>query len=519
MKTLHQLAECIAQKKAEGKKIVHCHGVFDLLHIGHIRYLKQARSLGDLLVVTVTPDRFVNKGPHRPAFTEKLRAEALLALDGVDEVAINEWPTAVETIRLLKPDIFAKGAEFRDKPTPEILREKEAIREVGGKLAYIEDLTSSSSYLLNKYFSPFDDEVDEYLVNFAEKYPMAHLMRFLDGAEKLKVLVVGETIVEEYHYCATLGQSAKAPILAVQYLSDEWFVGGAASLANNLAGFCRQVDFISLLGEINSEETWIRERLRNNIQAEFIYKPNAPTVRRRRYRESYFSLPVLEVHIMDHAPLPPSMDRVFCETLNMRLPDYDLVVVSDNGYTLLSENAVRLLCERAQFLAVNTPTSPGNLGYLSVSRYPRLNYVCMAENELQLEYRCTTGDAKTAIRTVAGKLNADRLIATFGSQGCLGYTLHDGAFAHAPALATRVVDRVAAGNAFLAVTALCAVQNAPMEIITFMGNVAGAQAVAHVGTKVPLERLAFTRHIGTLLKWTEPESFAPIQGNESNLPV
>src|SRR5882762_3471869 len=109
IKRVDELATTIAALHTDGKKVVHCHGVFDLLHIGHIKHLEAARKLGDLLVVTLTPDRHVNKGPHRPAFPERLRAEALASLACVDYVAINQWPTAVETIELLKPSLFVKG--------------------------------------------------------------------------------------------------------------------------------------------------------------------------------------------------------------------------------------------------------------------------------------------------------------------------------------------------------------------------------------------------------------------------
>src|SRR5436853_363146 len=109
IRRIDDLARVTAAMQAQGKKIVHCHGVFDLLHIGHIKHLEAARHLGDALVVTLTPDRFVNKGPHRPAFPERLRAEALASLACVDFVGINEWPTAVETIRKLRPDFYVKG--------------------------------------------------------------------------------------------------------------------------------------------------------------------------------------------------------------------------------------------------------------------------------------------------------------------------------------------------------------------------------------------------------------------------
>ena len=113
IKTIEELAKLLDVYRSETKKIVHCHGVFDRIHIGHIRYFEQARLLGDILVVTVTPDCFVDKGPHRPAFAEKLRAEAIASLSSVDYVAINQWTTAEETLRLLRPDFYVKGSEFK----------------------------------------------------------------------------------------------------------------------------------------------------------------------------------------------------------------------------------------------------------------------------------------------------------------------------------------------------------------------------------------------------------------------
>src|SRR5258707_10865541 len=136
IKRIDDLARALSALQSQGKKIVHCHGVFDLLHIGHIKHLEAARGYGDMLVVTLTPDRFVNKGPHRPAFPERLRAEALASLSCVDLVAVNEWPTAVETIERLRPDFYVKGivreAGKRDH-TNAIQQEEDAVKSVGGK--------------------------------------------------------------------------------------------------------------------------------------------------------------------------------------------------------------------------------------------------------------------------------------------------------------------------------------------------------------------------------------------------
>ena len=158
IKTIEELTEVLASHRAESKKIVHCHGVFDLLHIGHIRYFEQAQGMGDVLVVTVTPDQYVDKGPHRPAFNEILRAEAVASLSCVDYVAINKWPTAEETLRFLRPDVYVKGSEFKNMAsdmTGKIAREEKVVREIGGTLAFAEDIVFSSTNLINRYVSNF----------------------------------------------------------------------------------------------------------------------------------------------------------------------------------------------------------------------------------------------------------------------------------------------------------------------------------------------------------------------------
>ncbi len=163
IKPLHELSELLQSLRDEGKKIVHCHGVFDLLHVGHIRYLEHAKKMGDTLVVTVTQDHHVNKGPHRPAFTEHLRAESLAALDCVDYVAVNQWPTAVETIKLLKPDFYVKGPDYKDSKddiTGKIKDEAEAVQSIGGEIRFTEDITFSSSHLINSIIPPFGEETN-----------------------------------------------------------------------------------------------------------------------------------------------------------------------------------------------------------------------------------------------------------------------------------------------------------------------------------------------------------------------
>ena len=139
--------------KSEGKKIVHCHGCFDLMHIGHIKYFQASKNMGDVLVVTVSPDIYIDKGPGRPVFNQNLRAEAIAALECVDYVAINKWPTAEETLRLLRPDIYVKGQEFEklEDKTGKIQKEYEVIKEIGAEIRFTQEMVFSSTKLINQH--------------------------------------------------------------------------------------------------------------------------------------------------------------------------------------------------------------------------------------------------------------------------------------------------------------------------------------------------------------------------------
>src|SRR5690242_11860694 len=116
--------------------IVLGHGCFDLLHMGHIQYLQEARCMGDILLVTVTSDEWVRKGDGRPFFTAEQRCEAIAALDCVDWVGINYGPDASDAIRKIRPDIFVKGPECRYQTNVGLEAERRAIEEVGGEMAY-----------------------------------------------------------------------------------------------------------------------------------------------------------------------------------------------------------------------------------------------------------------------------------------------------------------------------------------------------------------------------------------------
>lgn len=502
IKGLDELAGILDSLKARGKRICHCHGVFDLVHIGHIRHFEEARGFGDVLVVTITPDRYVNKGPHRPAFTESLRAEAVAALSCIDFVAVNRWPTAVETLKLLKPDFYVKGPDYRDAAkdlSGGIVLEEEAVRSVGGKLVFTDDITFSSSSLINRHLAAFPDELSKYLGEFSARYREEEVIGYLEGARSLKVLVIGEAIIDEYHYCETLGKAGKEPILVAKFLSSERFAGGILAVANHAAALSDSVGLVTALGEVNSQESFIRERLAPAVEPMFVYMDNAPTIVKCRYVEIYPFQKLFEICYMKGPEEYPALPKALCAQLEEVLPDYDVVIVTDYGHGLIGPEAVELLCEKARFLAVNTQLNADNRGFNTVSKYPRPDFVCISETELRLEARNRTGDIEQIVLNVAAKLDCSRILVTQGAEGCLTYSA-EGGFLKVPAFTSRIVDRIGAGDAVLAVAALCVAQGAPMDLVGFIGNAVGAQAVSMVGNRKSISRVDLIKHVVSLLK-------------------
>ena len=166
IKTIDEIAALLKEDKNKGFKIVQCHGVFDLIHPGHIKHIEEAKKQGDKLVVTLTADRFVNKGPGRPFFNETLRSETLAALSAVDYVALNDTSDAVSCIKKIMPDIYVKGIEYADHEkgvTGKISEEVSAVEEVGGFVHYTNDIVFSSSSFCLLIFSKLLLEVSEFL--------------------------------------------------------------------------------------------------------------------------------------------------------------------------------------------------------------------------------------------------------------------------------------------------------------------------------------------------------------------
>jgi bifunctional ADP-heptose synthase (sugar kinase/adenylyltransferase) len=266
-----------------------------------------------------------------------------------------------------------------------------------------------------------------------------------------------------------------------------------------VAAFCENVGLLTVLGAEDSHEDFIVEQLRPNVERIFLYREGAPTIVKRRFVETYPFQKLFEIYIMSERDRTGAESRALCEKLESVLPQYDVVIVTDYGHGMIGPEAVQVLCEKSRFLAVNTQLNADNHGFNTISKYKRADFVSISERELRLDARSRTRDIHDVVEEAAARVGCPRMVLTQGRTGCLCYHREEGAF-KVPAFTNRIVDRIGAGDALFAVTSLVVAQGAPMELVGFVANAVGAQAVGIVGNQNYVEREPLLKHVESLLK-------------------
>ncbi len=504
---LDDLASLLRQHRERGELIVHCHGAFDLLHIGHLKHLAAARRHGDVLVVTVTADEFILKGPDRPVFDSQLRAEMLAALEVVDYVAVVEANSAAPAIRAIRPDFYVKGSEYENPEkdiTGKIIAERELVESLGGRLVFTHEITRSSSNLLNRHFGTTNGAALEYLNGKRGTGLEGRIAEYLDRIADMRILIVGETIIDRYVYVEALGKAAKENIIATLQQSEEEFAGGVVAAANHLAALCPNVELVTLLGnaeEKNNFEELVRKSLSKTVTIEPIYRSEGPTVTKTRFVEPTYVRKLFEVYDMNDEPPTEEVQEEFQTALREKLPHVDLVIVCDFGHGFLRPDTVALLESEAKLLAVNAQSNAGNIGFNLISKYRRADFVCVDA----LEARLAAHQKHLPLDMLAESMRRDviecrNLAVTSGKAGCYTVDADQPNAVHIPAFANGTVDTVGAGDAFFVVAAGFIAAGADCEIAGIMGNVAGAIKVGIVGHRRYLSKLELQSYLTTLLK-------------------
>jgi rfaE bifunctional protein nucleotidyltransferase chain/domain len=502
IKSIDELSAIAAGARAEGRKVVLAHGVFDILHVGHKRHLELGKRNGELLVVTITTDRHVNKGPGRPVFPEQLRAEMLAGLEIVDHVGISPNPSAEYVIEKIKPDIYLKGSEYSAEEkdvTGRITTERLTVEKYGGRLLFTDDITFSSSNLANLALQIYPEEATEFLNALRRRITIDDLMVPLDVLANKRCLIVGDTILDEYIYVEPLGKPSKEHIISTRYLEREIFCGGVGATANLVAQFCGSTDLVTVLGAARSHEDLIRRSLAGNVNLIPFYREGAETTLKSRLVDPGYVKKLIEINYLSDEPLTAQTQAAINRKVDETIADYDMVMVNDFGHGLIDDELIDILCRKARFLAVNAQTNSANRGFNLVTKYPRADFVCIDEPEARLAVADRYSPIDTVIEKLGKRMHCPNFIITHGRFGSV--VAADGReIERIPVLTRQIVDTIGAGDAFFSLSAPLVGSGCDPFLAGFIGNAVGAMKIRIVGHRHYITRAEVIKYLISLLK-------------------
>lgn len=490
--------------KRDNKVVALCHGVFDVVHPGHIIHLEQAKGMGDVLVVSITAAKYVRKGPGRPYFNDDMRMKFLEALECVDYVMLSEGYTVDDIVESVEPDIYVKGEEYaraEDDLTGKINEERALVEKHGGRIQYTTGQTYSSTKLINTVMAGLPEDVIQYAENFKRVYSMEMVREFAEKAATLKILVVGDVIIDKYTYCKVQGLMSKDTGYSARISNSEEYLGGAIAVARHLASFSGHVTLLSMIGDESDIKERLDRELSEQMELQLFVDDKFPTIIKHRYltrnekREEYRK--VLAVNnIPERQRYGETTRKRFFDKLEESIADYDAVFLCDFGHGLVDEMTMKLIQEKAVFLVLNCQTNSTNKGMNIITKYDRADAFALDQQELKLAFPMYADDEKYAFKKISEHLHGNGWL----TRGALGaYGIESGEIYECPAFTLTVKDTVGAGDAFLAVAGLFAALHAPVEIGTFVGNIAGALGANIVGNKEAVEKVNVLKYANTLL--------------------
>ncbi len=488
--------------KKRGKKIVMCHGVFDLLHLGHLRHFKEAKKLGDVLFVSITEDQYINKGFNRPYFNTEQRLEALSSINFVDYVFVSNSSDAIKSIKELNPNVYCKGPDYKDRNsdiTNKIKKEENECKKNGGVIKFTKSETFSSSQLLNN-IEEKSDKFQKYLIELKSKNFPNKIIETIDNLNNKEVVLIGETIIDKYNFCETLGKSGKEPHLVLKNINEEYYLGGVIAIAKNIAPLCKSIKVISVIGEKKEYLNYIKKNIPKNIKLDLIYKKNSSTICKTRFVDKINKYKVLGVYDVDDRNLSKQEEKKLKKKIIQNIGKNKIVIVSDYGHGMISKKNADLICKKSNFLSLNTQINASNKGYHSVSKYRNYDFLIINELELRYELRDRSSNLKFLSSLISKKNNIKKVVITRGKTGSILYDKKNKNYIECPAFINKVVDKVGAGDFMLSIMSLLINSKLNDKASLFVGNLVGAMSVSKMANSEFIDKINLKKKIIYTLK-------------------
>ena len=428
------------------------YGHFSTIHPGHIRYLRHARNLGKQLLVALIGDGCSNSYP----FNQQERCEAISLLGIADAVLLLKGDELNEAIAALKPDVLVLGNEFKNNIEIQSTLQKQ--RQLGGSIQFhagdihyaTADLLSGSERDLRvQRRTVFQDACRR------QGIEKGLLMDAISDWEETRLIVLGDTIVDQYAACEAIGMSAEAPVVVVRELECKNFIGGAAVVAAHISALGAQCDFISVVGADNTAKLVHKELAAQGIGDGLCTDPSRPTTFKKRYvveNQKLFRVSRLEDHNVDS-----NVEEQVIDQLKYLAPQANGIVVSDFVYGVVTPRileVVHQLAEQYNLQLFGDLQCSSQVG--SVTRFKNFSLICPNEREARLALQDKDSGLEQLSQRLLQITQSERLVMKLGPEGFIAYDRKpDGLLSNQafPALSVNPLDVAGAGDSLLALFA------------------------------------------------------------------
>jgi len=486
IKTAQQVRDVIGALP-RAKKAIMCHGVFDVVHPGHVRHLIFAKSKADVLIASITADRHITKGQYRPHVPQDLRAANLAAFEMVDYVIIDPNIDPLEYIAFVQPDYFAKGYEYISDGIPtKTANEKEIVESYGGEIIFTPgDIIYSSSLLID--IAPPQIALDKLLsVMHSYDIDFIDLRRAVDQLDGFHVHVVGDTIVDSLTHCAMIGGQTKTPTMSVLFEEKVDYVGGAGIVAKHIRAAGAEVTFSTVLGKDAHADLVTNDLRTSSINCRAIIDEARPTTNKNAIVANGYRL--LKVDTLDNSSVSDNVRDKLVQQI--REIDSDAVIFSDFRHGIFNSRTIPSLIEAIPAGRFRAADSQVASRWGNITEFKGFDLITPNEREA----RFALADQDSGVRPLAGRLFDEAkcalLILKLGPRGVITYRSNDhdslDAFFALDSFADSVVDAVGAGDTLLAYSTLALLATKSEAIATILGAIAAACECEYDGN-IPIE--------------------------------
>ncbi len=430
-------------------------GHFTTIHPGHIRYLRHARSLGPQLVVALVGDGPVDQPPPYP-FSQAERAEALGLLSIADAIVLLQAEELSSAIERLRPAVLVLGTELQgalglDEPLALLRAQGGSVQFHAGEVSYASAdlLTASERDLRQQRRQQFG------VACRRQGLSRRQLLSSMEAWSGTRLIVLGDTIVDQYAACEAIGMSAEAPVVVVRELARRNFIGAAAVVAAHIRALGAQVDLVSVVGADSTADLVQQQLQAQGIGDALTRDPSRPTTFKKRYvveNQKLFRVSRLEQHNLDAA-----IEAQLIARLEALAPQAQAIVVSDFVYGVVTPRVLEVvqdLARRHGLLLFGDLQCSSQVG--SITRFQNFSLLCPNERELRLALQDKDSGLESLSQQLLQQSHCERLVVKLAAEGFIAYDrAADGKIRSQPfpALSVNPLDVAGAGDSVLAVMA------------------------------------------------------------------